>query len=211
VADRTAPDELVMDYAAGALSPAAAALMAAHLEMRPDAARTVAALEAVGGDALERAPARPMAARAQEVILKAPHRSAMGGFRRAPAPDVPRAIARLFPDGSEEMAWKTRWPGLFYINSPLAPGARLIRAKPGATLPRHSHDGSEITLVLTGGFSDGAAHYGPGDIALADADTEHELRIDDDAECLCFTAIDGGLRLSGAMGAVLSLVGLGKL
>ncbi|MBL4544621.1 MAG: cupin domain-containing protein [Oceanicaulis sp.] len=34
-------------------------------------------------------------------------------------------------------------------------------------MPHHGHDGTEFTLVLSGGFSDGRGSYGPGDVCMA--------------------------------------------
>ncbi|MBL6081381.1 cupin domain-containing protein [Belnapia sp. T18] len=42
---------------------------------------------------------------------------------------------------------------------------RLLRIKPGTALPRHSHRGTELTLVLKGAFADETGHYGPGGLA----------------------------------------------
>ncbi len=46
--------------------------------------------------------------------------------------------------------------------------ARLIRLKAGRGVPRHTHGGSELTVVLEGSFSDETGHYARGDLAIAD-------------------------------------------
>lgn len=48
----------------------------------------------------------------------------------------------------------------------------LLRAKPGTVLPRHTHTGSELTLVLRGAYFCGNTIYSAGDIEDAD-DRDH--------------------------------------
>ena len=40
----------------------------------------------------------------------------------------------------------------------------LYRIEPGCTVPRHSHKGSEFTLVVAGGFTDESGSFGPGGV-----------------------------------------------
>jgi putative transcriptional regulator len=64
-------------------------------------------------------------------------------------------------------------------------------------MPSHTHEGSEITLVLRGGFSDATGHYRRGDIAIADSEVDHRPRADEDEDCICFAVTDAPLRLTG--------------
>ena len=41
----------------------------------------------------------------------------------------------------------------------------LILVQPGRALPRHGHEGLELTCVLKGAFADGSGLYGPGDLS----------------------------------------------
>jgi ChrR Cupin-like domain len=51
---------------------------------------------------------------------------------------------------------------------------RLTRVAAGRAMPRHTHAGAELTLVLSGGLSDGAGHFQRGDVDSADASTDHQ-------------------------------------
>ena len=68
------------------------------------------------------------------------------------------------------------------------------------TVPRHGHEGDEVTCVLKGGFRDGDAHYGPGDIARVDERVEHDILIDAQESCLCLIAMEGQTRPSSWFG-----------
>jgi putative transcriptional regulator len=73
-------------------------------------------------------------------------------------------------------------------------------------MPTHTHGGTELTLVLAGGFSDAAGHYRRGDVTLADGNTNHRPVADKDGDCLCFAVVDGGILLSGSLGRVANLM-----
>ncbi|MEL7030058.1 MAG: cupin domain-containing protein [Pseudomonadota bacterium] len=202
-------EEILLDYAVGALSPATAALVEGSYQIRPERRALLSSLEALAAGAIESAPPARVSTGASEALIAAgPQRVEPTGNLDLVA--VPPAISRLFPEGPEALQWKRLWPGLDVMRSPVADAASLIRAKPGSRLPLHSHDGQELTLVLSGAFNDGADRYARGDVAVAGPDDEHELQIEEEGECLCFIAVEGDLRLSGPMGAVLSFVGLGK-
>jgi putative transcriptional regulator len=71
----------------------------------------------------------------------------------------------------------------------------------GKKMPTPTHEGSEVTLVIQGGFTDVIGHYGVGDVAIADQDVDHRPVADDDGEdCLCFAVADAPLVLTGAFG-----------
>ena len=78
--------------------------------------------------------------------------------------------------------------------------AVLYKIRAGRKMPQHSHEGSEVTLVLRGGFRDEGGHFRRGDIAVADEHLDHVPVADEDEECLCFAVLDAPLRLTGPIG-----------
>lgn len=66
-------------------------------------------------------------------------------------------------------------------------------------MPRHTHRGNEMTVVLAGGYSDNGVSYGPGDFSLKDGDDHHQPRVDDDGVCLCLVVLDAPVRLTGGV------------
>ncbi len=81
-----------------------------------------------------------------------------------------------------------------------APRVRLLRLAPGAAMPRHTHKGKELTLVLHGGFKDSAGNYEVGDLIFADSDIDHAPEASHDGPCLCLAITDGPLHLTGLLG-----------
>ena len=81
---------------------------------------------------------------------------------------------------------------------------RLLRVAPGAALPHHTHVGSELALVLQGGFGDVNGHYLRGDVSEADSAVDHRPVADADEDCLCLIVTDAPLRLTGWLGRLMN-------
>ncbi|HAK53624.1 MAG TPA: hypothetical protein DCM54_17235 [Gammaproteobacteria bacterium] len=75
----------------------------------------------------------------------------------------------------------------------------MLRAAPGTVLPKHRHNGSELTLVLKGAYFCEDALFKVGDIEDADDTTLHQPVVTNDSECICVAAVDGPLRFSGLL------------
>ena len=83
-----------------------------------------------------------------------------------------------------------------------APGRstlHLLRLKPGALLPRHTHRGAELTYVITGAFEDEIGHFGPGDVEETDTDITHRPVVVSQEDCIGLLATSGRLRFSSVL------------
>jgi putative transcriptional regulator len=122
---------------------------------------------------------------------------------------VPEPLRSAIGEVPIRLRWRRLGIGLQEIVLPGSDGeirASLMKISPGAAMPRHTHRGTELTLVLAGGFSDATGHYQRGDIILADGKINHQPIADRQGECLCFAVVDGGIRLSGAFGRIANLM-----
>ena len=111
------------------------------------------------------------------------------------------------PDPVRDLAldqggWSFAGPGVRNMTLLNEDGAKaeLIRIEPGRGVPHHGHDCTEFTLVLTGGFSDGRASYGPGEVCMANPDTIHKPVADEGEVCIVLAVTDGPLAFTGALG-----------
>ena len=204
--------ELLLDYSAGALKEPVALLVATHLALCPRCRAEAEQLESVGGALLDDLKPQAMARNSLKQVLARLDEP----DRAEPAPAVPAAsdadlgLPRPLRDyvgsGLDGLAWKSR-PGLAEAEV-LAefPGfkTRLMKIEAGRAMPRHTHEGSELTLVLSGGFSDAAGHYLRGDVAVADASVDHQPVADPGEECLCLAVTDAPLKLTGPFGRLLN-------
>ena len=206
--------ELLMDYATGALREPVALLIATHLAMCPACRAEVERLETMGGalfealepealpeEALDHALARLETANAGQAVTPA-----VG----APAGDpcLPRPLRDYVGGSLEGAAWKRRgvFSELALLQDVPEFTTRLLRIRGGASMPQHTHEGAELTLVLAGGFSDSTGHYGPGDVAQADASVDHRPVADPGEDCLCLAVTDAPLRLTGPLGRYLNVL-----
>ena len=206
ISDREgALNALLADYAAGHLNPALHSLVGAHLSMRPENRAFVASLEAVHAQELDEE-AAPLANRAilLDKIFASPARRAPA-IRRDADQIVPTILQSYIGAGIDDVKWRSVLPGLkeYRITDKASNvEASLLRIRPGRRLPSHTHEGTEVTLVLKGGFTDAGGHYCRGDIAIADGEVDHRPRADEHEECICFAVTDAPLRLTGPLGRI---------
>lgn len=196
--------DLLMEFASGALSPAASLLVSTQARLRPDVRRRLEALEGVGGAMLEAVEAAETGPEALERVLgrlegAASEAAELGSSASSRASGQAPALEAFFAGDFSKVAWKTLIPGMRYAPIPefTTPECetRLINLPAGRAIPRHTHKGLELTLVLTGGFEDETGRYDVGDIAIADPSIEHQPKVDPDADCVCLTVVEGGLRI----------------
>ncbi len=86
----------------------------------------------------------------------------------------------------------------------------LVRIEPGKSIPAHAHDGSEYTLVLTGGFRDQRGVFEPGDLAVSDAHHVHRPVAEPGEPCIALIVTTAALRFKGPLGLLQRLMTLGR-
>lgn len=203
-----ATDEILLDHASGAVSPPMALLLATHLTLNPEARRRYRALEALGGTLLDGI--APTATRADALdrlfarIDAGDGRDTAAAVATAPPQAdtaLPAPLRAQLGDGLERLGWRQLTRGV--QEAPLAPvqgdgpRASLLRIAAGRAVPRHTHRGDELTLVLAGAFDDENGHYARGDLAIADPDVEHQPVAARGQDCLCLVVAAAPIRLTG--------------
>lgn len=186
-------DALMLDYAAGAVSPAQALLVETHLRLRPEHRVSAAAYDAAGGAFLEALEPVEIAATPLAAL-----ECRTGAAVRPDAVVEAEVLIEAAVRQPDALSWRWRAPGLRDLRLPLA-GASLMRLAGGRALAPHGHTGEEITLVLRGGYSDQAGHYEPGDIGFAEPGFDHSPLVPPGQDCVCLVAMTGRLRFHGAI------------
>jgi putative transcriptional regulator len=197
------PEELLLDYAAGSADEPTSLMLATHLALCPECRDAVARFESVGGallEAIEPAAVPPdvldrLLELLGEQVPSPPQSPAASDSARL----VPEPLRSYVGDELKAIRWKRVMRGVEQAD--IAVGghggnvkARLLRIRPGIRIPRHTHAGTEMTLVLAGGFSDGDRHYLRGDLSFSDGEVDHSPVADEDGECICLTVTDAPLR-----------------
>jgi putative transcriptional regulator len=71
---------------------------------------------------------------------------------------------------------------------------RLLSIPAGQAVPDHGHRGIELTLVLSGSFSDEVGTFRAGDLEVADEGLVHVPKAGAEGPCICAAATDAPLR-----------------
>ncbi len=202
-------EETLAEYALGALAPGMELLVASHLTYCAESRNRVARYEAMGGAALDIADPSEVSAPSLEATLamiNAPDPI------ETPAPQgesiFPTALQKLLPEDLDSIDWSFRLPGI-YEHEMSGFGdekVSLLKAKPGAKMLSHTHEGEEATLILAGQMKDGDKIYTKGDVAQADHDHDHRPEIIGDEMCICLIVLSGKMRFTGTIGRALNVL-----
>jgi putative transcriptional regulator len=212
--------DLYAAYAAGCLDPAFAMMVETQSLLRPEIRQSVAVSEMISGSLLETAPEarlndgaldRALAAidalEAEEALSVRAGRAAGEAMDEILALPDPVRVAAL--DAIGRKGWQVMGRGLkrLTLETGSSMETELYRIAPGARIPRHSHAGSEYTLVVAGGFTDERGSYGPGDVIINGPDDCHQPVGDEGEVCYALAVRDGGLRFTGMIGVIQRLLG----
>ncbi|MTI46061.1 ChrR-like anti-ECFsigma factor [Roseibium hamelinense] len=203
----TGLDELLASYAAGTLASPAQALVDAHLELSNQSRAYVGSLEALAGAGLEdTAPAELSDRDAALAAIFADDEPIVSKStlteRENPDQRIPKSLRAIIDGSIDDLPWRTLIPGVREVKLGEIDGcnASLLWVRGGKAMPSHTHHGTELTLVIQGGFKDSDGHYVRGDIAFADDSVDHKPIADEGEDCICFAVTEGRLRLTGPVG-----------
>lgn len=83
--------------------------------------------------------------------------------------------------------------------------ASLLQILPGGSVPEHTHNGFEITVLLDGTFHDEMGEYHPGDFIMLTEDDHHNPQTTEG--CLCYTVLNDALHFNRGMNKLLNPIG----
>ena len=72
----------------------------------------------------------------------------------------------------------------------------LYHIAEGGRIPQHNHSGTEMTLVLQGGFSDESGSYHAGDFITREAGDIHAPTALPGGDCICLAVLESPLRFT---------------
>ncbi len=204
--------DMLVDYSSGALALPHALAVSAHLDQCAECREQLKRLNTLGAELFSEQPTS--ASDSQLSALKANVLEAIQGQTEVSAKtevtqvselnevlkDIPASLRRLIPKGFDGLNWMSLTPSFKLAMLSSEPGGAqvaLSRIKAGAHMPTHTHTGNEITLVLTGAFSDEEGVYRRGDFICRDDDDKHKPRVTKDAECICLIVLDAPIEFTG--------------
>lgn len=203
------PDEVLFEYAMGALSPAEASSVEAALAASPALRATLAEIEsAVSGLGQTLEPLAP-SARARDKLLEAAtttERWAPFTARLAKLVDLADAKMReVFARARDALQWEPGpIPGVQLLHfdggaAAAALDAGLVRVTAGSYSPIHRHTGDEWVFILEGTFTDlntGVTHL-PGELIHHGPGSEHAFKVGDGTDLVYALVLSAGVELVG--------------
>lgn len=201
----------LVGFSAGALSPEMSAVVATHLQGCAHCRELLQLADRIGGALLGRQQAvetdvaeeaelrRELLARLDGIAPEPATAFAAEADPAAGADELPRPLQAYFGKRWDALRWRWAAPGLHMIRAEGAAKDTLILLKvaPGRSMPVHSHQGTELTQILKGSYTDSLGLFGPGDAADLDSDTEHQPVSTPGTPCICVAALDAPLRFPG--------------
>jgi putative transcriptional regulator len=202
-----APEELLLGYAAGSLPEPIALAVAAHAALCPETATEIRRLEGVGGTLLQGIEPARLARAALERALAALDRdeppSALPAATPATRALLPAPVWPYVKGDLKNVAWRQRGPAIATAELVADRGKRstfLLRVKAGHPVPRHTHRGLELTLVLAGAYCDAANCFERGDLQVADPSINHQPIAQPGDDCICLVALEAPIWFTGPLG-----------
>ncbi len=115
--------------------------------------------------------------------------------------ELPSVLAKIASEGLE---WKRVAGGISEASVILDDKTQceFLHMKPGSQVPLHKHQGTEVTLVLDGSFSDDFGEYKPSDFLLRTNKDTHQPRTEEG--CLCFAVLDSPLTFTSGLARLLN-------
>ena len=211
-------DATIMSFAAGTLPAPLSLVVSAHLGFCSQCRERVRKAEVIGSAVLEQIEPAKMSPGALNNVLErldAPSPAPMISVNVAEPEDTiyPSKIRRALGVPVSEIKWRSVARGVKLhevdVGREHLGKLFLMKIAPGKALPAHGHGGMELTLVLSGSYTDKFGTYRRGDIADLDDDVEHQPIVDDGEECICVVASEHPAKFKGILPKIFQpLVGI---
>lgn len=206
------PGELLIDYAAGALSPAEALVIDVHLEFCADCRGAARTARDAGGALLDAIEPMALSPAAFQNVLRAIDGDAPTSIesviRSAPTFAIkwPAALReRLSATG--HAPWRKMPAGFRALRVPFEDQSSRVWVvtAPGGRGPlSHAHVADEWTVVLEGGFTDETGTYAAGDFAYMGPGEQHRMIAEEGEGCVCLLLVREKPRYLTLMGKLLA-------
>ena len=198
--------DLLVEYTSGTLGVAPCISVTAHLQYCKHCKDSVESLGEIGGALLSATEEVPVSdglfgsimeeveAESKVTAVQQPREQCLDAI----STQLPKFVQGLLPGG--ELNWRRLSQSLKV--APISVGEKdyevaLHRIDAGGKAPEHDHHGREITVVLTGSFSDEDGVYQPGDFLVREPGDTHRPFAARNEDCICLSVLEAPIKLTG--------------
>ena len=205
------PTQFLADYSAGSLSLAPAISVTTHMQFCDQCREAVSGLNALGGELLSDSEGVEISSSLlADTLDQLDAQLDDTPYSSVAVPDAnPLAdtdLANEIPDylhkfvGRSALNWRSLSSSVSV--APITVGETeyelaLHRIEAGGRTPIHDHQGTEVTVVLKGTFSDEQGMYHEGDFLIREAGDVHQPIAAQNESCVCLSVLSAPIKLTG--------------
>ena len=195
------PDlDVITEYSAGTLPLAQSACVSVHMGYCDQCRRQTDQLTNVGAALFDSLDPLPVGDTQLNAVLARLDEEPPLEYAKTPEKNgTPAILQRLMSGDFTDLSWKKISSSLrisyLHTGDPSHEFA-LYHIKAGGKIPEHTHRGSEMTLVLEGGFSDANGSYHKGDFILRRPGDVHAPTSLQSEDCICLAVLDAPLKFT---------------
>jgi len=193
-------NELIFDFASGALSASKSIFTSTYLFLNNRASNLNSTFEGLLGDSLLENKDTPVSKlKYTDCITDKTKSEKQDSDQFGP---LSKIIGPL-----DKIKWKQIFKGFNEFTAKISGDdeLKLIKMDPGSSVPLHSHGGKEYILVLEGSFCDEYGKYSRGDIQINDQMIRHTPIASEKDGCICLTITEKDVIFYGKFASFLNL------
>jgi len=208
-------EDLLLSYASGSLDESSSILVATHLALCPSCRSAVSLAEDLGGELFDEIEPVAMSNDSLNSVLSFLEENPdcdendsrlLTATLSKDFESFPQPLKSYLSSTDNSLEWRWLGPGVRAMriaHQSEGPKISLLRISPGKKMPMHGHSSDEMTMVLSGGYSDAIGQFARGDVEVADNELVHQPVSDPGEECICLVVTKGELRPTGVIPRIL--------
>ena len=193
-------NELIFDFASGALGASKSIFASTYLFLNTKASNLNSTFESLLGDSLLENKDTP--------VSKLKYTDCISDKMKTQKQDLNKfgPLSKIIGP-LDKIKWKQVFKGFNEFTAKIHGDdeLKLIKMDPGASVPLHSHGGKEYILVLEGSFCDEYGKYSRGDIQINDQKIKHTPIASQNDGCICLTITEKDVIFYGKFASFLNL------
>ena len=190
----------LLEFAASSLPAAQSVVVSTHLQFCSECRQRLAQLESLGATMFEDAePIDIKPSLFDSVLARLDEVQEDLAANDANASTMSWTVKQIRKGNLDDLPWKKVTRSLRIADLGDIDGAAefsLYHIAEGGRIPQHNHSGTEMTLVLQGGFSDESGSYHAGDFITREAGDTHAPTALPGGDCICLAVLKSPLRFT---------------